>query len=73
MKNPTLTDIQSLSIPERIQVVEDIWDSIARNESDIPLTEAQRIELDHRLERYHQDSQSGTTWVEIKDRLLSHL
>lgn len=72
MKNPTLTDIQSLSIPERIQVVEDIWDSIIREPDHIPLTEAQKEELDTRLEAYYKDERTGSTWVQVKDKILSH-
>ena len=72
MKNPTLIDIQSLSVPERIQVVEDIWDSIACEPNRIPLTEAQKEELDTRLEAYYKDERTGSTWVRVKDRILSH-
>jgi len=71
MKNPTLIDIQSLSIPERIQMVEDIWDSIVREPDHIPLTEAQKEELDKRLEAYYKAEQAGSSWIEVKAGILS--
>ncbi len=58
-------DILELSVAERIQVVEDIWDSIAA----VPLNEDQKKELDHRLEAYHQSPDAGSPWNEVRERL----
>ena len=71
MKNQNLTDIKSLSVPERIQMVEDIWDSIVREPDRIPLTEAQKEELDKRLEAYYKAEQAGSSWIEVKAGILS--
>jgi putative addiction module component (TIGR02574 family) len=50
MANPiTMKDILALSPAERIQLVEDIWDSLAEFPEAITLTEAQRQLLDERL------------------------
>lgn len=43
-------DILELSIPERIDLVRDIWDSIAEIPEAVVLSEAQKNELDKRLE-----------------------
>jgi len=59
-----LADIQRLSIAERIQLVEDIWDSIAATPDALPLTEAQRQELDCRLDAMQQSPQEEVTWLE---------
>ena len=48
----TLTEIKALSIEERLALVEAIWDSIAAESENLPLTEAQRLELECRL-AYH--------------------
>jgi len=61
-------ELLKLSIAERIQLVEDLWDSIAQAPQDIPVTNAQRAELDRRLDRFTQDS-TLRTWEEIKERL----
>ena len=41
-----------LSVAERILLVEEIWDSLAIEEGDIPLTESQLQNLQHRIAEY---------------------
>jgi putative addiction module component (TIGR02574 family) len=36
-----------------------------------PITEAVREELDRRLDAYHRDPAAGSTWPEVKARLLA--
>ncbi len=62
-------EISQLSIAERIQLAEDLWDSILERQDELPLTDAQKQELDHRLENYQQEPTSGSTWEEVKQRL----
>ncbi len=64
-------DILSLSVPERIQLVEDIWDSIAEVPEAVPLTEAQKAELDRRLDAYHAKPDEGSPWETVKERIRS--
>jgi putative addiction module component (TIGR02574 family) len=71
MANISMTDVLELSIPERIQLVEDIWDSIAAVPESIRLTEAQREELIRRLEDYHAHPDEGSPWEEVKRRILA--
>ncbi|PAU82359.1 addiction module protein [Halovibrio salipaludis] len=51
--------IRDLPIDERIQLVEDVWDSIAEDQQKLQLTQTQREELDRRLSAYEQDGQAG--------------
>lgn len=46
-------DILDLSISERIQLVEDIWDSIACVPESIQLSGEHKVELERRLDAYH--------------------
>lgn len=62
-------EISQLSIAERIQLAEDLWDSILEQQDALPLTDAQKQELYRRLERYQQDPMTGSTWEEVKQRL----
>lgn len=62
-------EISQLSIAERIQLAEDLWDSILDKQDEISLNNAQTQELNRRLERYHQDPTSGSTWEAVKQRL----
>jgi putative addiction module component (TIGR02574 family) len=66
----SLEDIQRLPIAERIKLVGDIWDSIAaEGEAAVPLTEAQRKELERRLKEYERDARAGKTWEDVKKSL----
>lgn len=65
-----LTEILQLSVAERIQLAEDIWDSVAAFPEAIPLTETQKEELDRRLQAYAQNPDEGISWDELKDKLL---
>lgn len=69
MAKISLTDVLELSVAERIQLVEDIWDSIGKTSEPTPLTEAQRQELDRRLESHLKNPTSGSTWTEVKRRI----
>ena len=65
-----LSDILQLSVAERIQLAEDIWDSIAVFPEAVELTEEQRQELDHRLQAFSQNPNEGVSWQELKHNLL---
>ena len=65
-------DLRTLSIDERMQLVEDLWDSIAADQAALPLTDEQSVELDRRLDAYETDNIKGREASEIvkalKDR-----
>lgn len=46
------SNLKQLHVDERIQLVEDIWDSIASDQKSLPLTSEQKAELDKRLDAY---------------------
>ena len=54
-----MSDIQQLSVKDRIELVEAIWDSIAIEADKIPLTEQQRLELDRRFDRFLAEGSDG--------------
>ena len=54
-----MSKIQRLSINDRIELVEAIWDSIAIEADKIPLTEQQRLELDRRFDRFLAEGSDG--------------
>jgi len=59
-----------LSIPERIRLVEEIWDTIAEENEAFELTDAQKQELDRRLELANKDPNRGRTWDDIKAEFM---
>lgn len=70
MKKITATDTIALSIPERIQLVEDIWDTIAAEAQSIELTEEEKRIIDERLEAYHRNPDLGSPWKDVYKRTL---
>ena len=71
MENIKVTDTLKLSIPERIQLVEDIWDTIASETESIELTENEKKIIDERLEAYHKNPDEGSPWDEVYKRIVS--
>lgn len=67
------TKIQNLSLQERIRLVEDLWDSIAANQQALPLTTAQEVELDRRLDAYEVDKNPGRLANEVVAELRRRL
>ncbi len=67
---PLLTvDIEQISISERIQLAEDLWDSILSNPESLAVTELQKQTLDERLERHHTAPEDSSSWQAVKARL----
>jgi putative addiction module component (TIGR02574 family) len=64
-----IAEIAQMSVTERVQLVEDIWDTVANDLNELPLTEAQVAELDRRLDDLDRNPDAGSTWEEVKMRI----
>lgn len=64
-------DYRRLSIAERLQVVEDIWDSIAADadSASLPVTEAEQALLDQRLAEREAQPNAGAPWADVRARI----
>jgi putative addiction module component (TIGR02574 family) len=62
----TLNEIASLSVEERLFLVQAIWDSIAAEQAYPELTEARKRELDTRIENSDMNPDNTLTWEEVK-------
>ena len=62
----TLNEIATLSIEERIDLVQAIWDGIAAEQNYPDLTQTQKQELDRRNEDSQANPENVITWEEIK-------
>ncbi|MBI5573271.1 MAG: addiction module protein [Elusimicrobia bacterium] len=71
-KQITLSDILGLSISERIQLIEDAWDSITKVPEELHLSEEQKKELDNRINAYHQNPNAGSPWKEIRENIIKY-
>ena len=63
--------IKRLSVTERVQLAQDIWETLQPSAPELPLTEAQATVLDRRLEEHQRDPSSAIPWDEVKARLES--
>lgn len=62
----TLNEIASLSVEERLFLVQAIWDSIAAEQAYPELTEAQERELDARIKDFEMNPDNSLSWEEVK-------
>jgi putative addiction module component (TIGR02574 family) len=64
--------LRRLSVPERLQLVEDLWDSIAQDAPDeaLPVTDELAAELDRRLAEHEADPASALPWEAVRERIL---
>jgi putative addiction module component (TIGR02574 family) len=62
-------DILNLSVAERIELIGDLWDSMAEVPDAIGLTDAQKAELDKRLDAHRKDPTAGTPWPVVRERI----
>ncbi len=65
--------IDRLSVDERLQLVEELWDSIADEVEASPLTEAQRQEVDRRWAAHMANPQAAVPWEQVKAEILDRL
>ena len=66
-------DFSELTPDERIQLAEDLWDSLDDRPEILPLTEAQTREIDRRLADYRRDGDPGQPWDAVLDRIEARL
>jgi putative addiction module component (TIGR02574 family) len=66
--NAEHANLLNLSPSERLLLVQDLWDSL--NVGDIPLTEWQKEELDRRGAKYQANPSSGSSWEDVKQRII---
>jgi putative addiction module component (TIGR02574 family) len=63
--------IFDLSTPEKLQLVEDLWDDIASTPGDVPVYDWQKEELARRKQNLLRNPGSALSWPEIQRRIRS--
>lgn len=66
--NTEFAPLFQLGRAERLQLVEDLWDSIAQEVVQSPVPESKREELRLRKERFLQHPATARTWEQVKQR-----
>ena len=71
MRVKDIPQIEKLSIPEKILLLEDLWDSISSDESAIPVPQSHMTELDKRLVRHKTMPGELLSLDELRKRIKS--
>jgi putative addiction module component (TIGR02574 family) len=65
-----IPELQTLSASDKLTLVTELWHDLASNPEDIPITPEQIAEVDKRLEEYRKSPDLGSSWEEVKARIL---
>ena len=64
-------EFAKLSLAERIQLAEDLWDSIAQDSPEaVSLDQAQTEELDRRLREHDAEPSTAIPWEQVRAELF---
>ena len=68
-------NLDDLSPDEQLELLGEIWDRLSQHPAAVPLSDAQRKELDQRLDMLEEDLRAGrplgSPWSEVRERLRS--
>jgi putative addiction module component (TIGR02574 family) len=62
-------DINQLSRDQRLDLIQELWESLTPTQNELALTDAQLDELDNRLDEMDVDNTLGIPW----DQMLKHI
>lgn len=65
----SLDEIRALDVSERILLVEEIWDTIAKEQDAVPLHVEEKEILDARLNDLKENPHAQSSWEEMKERI----
>jgi putative addiction module component (TIGR02574 family) len=65
-------DIEQLSKEERLSLIEELWDSLAPTQDQVALSDAQRKELDDRIDEMDRDAALGIPWDQMLRQIREH-
>ncbi len=69
MRVDEIPEIARLTVPEKILLLEELWDSIASEEASVPVPQSHREELDRRLAEYEKDPGRLLTLEDLRGRV----
>jgi putative addiction module component (TIGR02574 family) len=71
MRPELLDEARRLSVNDRIELVEAIWNSVSEDAAleQLSLSDLHRAELDRRLADWEENPGSGGSWAEVHERL----
>lgn len=70
MSSQLFKDARELPLAEQIELIDALWESIAKQGYEPPLTPAQAAELDRRLEAHRRQPDDVVAWDSIKQEIF---
>lgn len=67
--NTEFAQVFELTLSEKLQLLEDLWDSIAQTPEQVPVLDWQKEELARRRSAYLQNPALGSSWEAVKARI----
>jgi len=62
-------EIDNLNLAEKLLLIEDVWDSIAQSNSELPMPDWQKLELDKRYKEYKEGKQTLHDWKSVHEEI----
>ena len=72
MAKPAM-NLGDLTVEERLELLEEVWDSLSRTPESLPLTDTQREELDRRLDEIEGGDVTGIPWDQVLEQIRRRL
>ena len=71
MSRAPLDQILELPTAARVEIAQIIWESVFAHPEAVPVTQAQKDELERRWRAFEQNPDEGEPWDDVKRSLLS--
>lgn len=71
MSTNVIEAAKNLSLPERLELLDAVWESVVEEGYEPPLTEGQAQELDQRLKAHEEHPDDVIAWEAIKSEFDS--
>ena len=65
-----IPELQKLSDPEKLLLINELWDSLAEGKDTLSVPETHKRILDERLIEHEENPEEGSSWERVKSRIL---
>ena len=72
MINEKIPELEKLTDPEKLQLINELWDSLTSGKDFLPMPKAHKRILDERWKEHVTSPEEGSTWQEVKSRILGN-
>ena len=66
-------DIGKLGVEERLELIEELWDSLSDDPGQIPMPKSHKAVLDQRIDEMDAGDERGIPWDDVLDRIRDRI